>query len=166
MTTTSSNSQPADAGTLKEALGRIPSGIFVAGAGTGAGRRGLLCSFVEQAGFSPPMIMLAVGRGRALGEMLAAGHPFGLNILGRDARDLMAAFSRPAEGDPFAGLELLPNAENLPELAASLAFLACRPCGAMDAGDHVVHVAEVFAGRLHGTGGEPMIRLRKNGFSY
>jgi hypothetical protein len=34
------------------------------------------------------------------------------------------------------------------------------------AGDHIVHVAEVVEGCLHREDSEPMIRVRKNGFSY
>ena len=48
------------------ALGKIPSGLFVATAtiNQGAKNVGMLCSFVEQAGFQPPMISMAVGHGR------------------------------------------------------------------------------------------------------
>lgn len=151
---------------IRQALGRIPSGIFVAGAVHEGRRVGMLCSFVEQAGFEPPMIMLAFGKGRPMADLLAAGTVFGLNILGEDAKRLMAAFVHPDPADAFAGHELVPNTQGLPELAGAIAFLACRPRNHTDAGDHTVFVAEVLDGRLHGDGGAPMIRLRKNGLNY
>ncbi len=151
---------------LKAALGRIPSGLFAAGAVIDGRRMGMLCSFVEQAGFEPPMISIALGVDRPLRQHLADGGHFSLNILGAEDKKLLAAFASGREEDPFAAFPLVDNAQGLPELADALAWLACRPVGSMPAGDHVVFVAEVLAGCLHREGREPMIRLRKNGLSY
>ena len=151
---------------LKAALGRIPSGLFAAGAVLEGRRIGMLCSFVEQAGFKPPMISLAVGVDRPMRRMLDHGGPFSLNILGAEDKALLAAFASGREEDPFAAFKLVENGYHLPQLADALAWLACRPCGSVAAGDHVVYVAEVIAGCLHREGGEPMIRVRKNGLGY
>jgi flavin reductase (DIM6/NTAB) family NADH-FMN oxidoreductase RutF len=97
---------------------------------------------------------------------LEAGALFSLNILGSEDKKLLSAFASGREDDPFAGFELWPNDHGVPRLAGALAWLACRPCGSVEAGDHVVHVAEVLAGSLHRDGGEPMIRVRKNGLGY
>ncbi|MBE2181596.1 MAG: flavin reductase family protein [Chthoniobacterales bacterium] len=151
---------------LKAALGRIPSGLFAAGAVHEGRRIGMLCSFVEQAGFEPPMISIALGADRPMRHALEAGALFSLNILGDGDKKLLAAFASGRLEDPFAGFELVQNEHGLPQLADAMAWLACRPSASVGAGDHEIYVAEVLAGSLHRAEGEPMIRVRKNGFSY
>ena len=151
---------------LKLALGRIPSGLYAVGAGHGRERIGMLCSFVEQAGFEPPMISIALGADRPLRQVLERGEFFSVNILGTEDKALLAAFAAAREEDPFAPFELIENGHRLPQLAGALAWLACRPTGSVVAGDHVVYVAEVVEGCLHREVGEPMIRVRKNGLGY
>lgn len=151
---------------LKAALGRIASGLYAVGATREGRRTGMLCSFVEQAGFEPPMISVALGKDRPLREVLERGSMFSVNILGVEDKKLLAAFASGREEDPFAAFSLVDNRHNLPQLADALAWLACRPRGSVPAGDHVVYVAEVVEGCLHREGSEPMIRVRKNGFAY
>jgi 3-hydroxy-9,10-secoandrosta-1,3,5(10)-triene-9,17-dione monooxygenase reductase component len=151
---------------LKLALGRIPSGLYAVGAVHEGRRLGLLCSFVEQAGFAPPMISIALGVDRPLRAVLDRGGLFAVNILGTEDKKLLAAFASGREEDPFAAFTLVENGHGLPQLADALAWLACRPSGSVAAGDHVVYVAEVVEACLHREGSEPMIRVRKNGLAY
>ena len=151
---------------MKAALGKIPSGLFAVGAVLEGQRIGMLCSFVEQAGFTPPMVSVAIGIDRPLRRVLDHGGLFSLNILGKDDKALLAAFASGKEEDPFARFDLVENGHGLPQLAGALAWLACRPRGSVAAGDHTVYVAEVVDGCLHRETGEPMIRVRKNGFGY
>jgi flavin reductase (DIM6/NTAB) family NADH-FMN oxidoreductase RutF len=151
---------------LKAALGRIPSGLYAVGAMHEGRRLGMLCSFIEQAGFEPPMITLALGKDRVMRGVLEGGGLFAVNILGVEDKKLLAAFASGREEDPFAAFTLVENGHGLPQLAEALAWLACRPHSSVDAGDHIVFVAEVMEGSLHREAGEPMIRVRKNGFSY
>ena len=151
---------------LKAALGRIPSGLYAVGATLEGRRVGMLCSFVEQAGFEPPMISISLGKDRPLRAVLEHGGLFSVNILGSEDKKILAAFASAREEDLFAQFELLDNGHGLPQLADALAWLACRSRGSVAAGDHVVYVAEVLEGCLHREQGEPMIRVRKNGFGY
>jgi flavin reductase (DIM6/NTAB) family NADH-FMN oxidoreductase RutF len=151
---------------LKAALGRIPSGLYAVGAVHEGRRLGMLCSFVEQAGFEPPMISIALGTDRPFRAVLERGGLFAVNILGAEDKKILAAFASGREEDPFAAFSLVENGHGLPQLADALAWLACRPCGSVAAGDHVVYVAEVVEGCLHREVGEPMIRVRKNGLTY
>ena len=43
------------------ALGKIPSGVFIATSTHDGEEIGMLASFVEQAGFNPPTITVAIG---------------------------------------------------------------------------------------------------------
>jgi len=151
---------------LKAALGRIPSGLYAVGAVHEGRRLGMLCSFVEQAGFEPPMVSIALGVDRPLRDVLEHGGLFSINILGVEDKKILAAFASGREDDPFAAFTLVDNGHGLPQLAEALAWLACRPRGSVPAGDHIVYVAEVVEACLHREGSEPMIRVRKNGLGY
>jgi len=151
---------------LKAALGKIPSGLYAVGAVHEGRRLGMLCSFVEQAGFEPPMVSIALGVDRPLRDVLEHGGLFSINILGVEDKKILAAFASGREEDPFAAFTLVDNGHGLPQLAEALAWLACRPRGSVPAGDHIVYVAEVVEACLHREGSEPMIRVRKNGLGY
>jgi 3-hydroxy-9,10-secoandrosta-1,3,5(10)-triene-9,17-dione monooxygenase reductase component len=151
---------------IAPALGKIPSGIFVATAIVESSPIGMLCSFVEQAGFEPPMISIALGLSRPLRAVLERGDLFGVNILGKQNGALIKPFSRSDVKTPFDGLELVENEFGIPQLAAALAFLICKPEGSMPAGDHVLFLARVLDGALQQEKQEAMVRVRQNGFGY
>jgi flavin reductase (DIM6/NTAB) family NADH-FMN oxidoreductase RutF len=56
------------------ALGTIPSGLFIVTAGTGAEATGALLSFVQQVGFEPPCVTIAVKPGQPAFEGIEVGH--------------------------------------------------------------------------------------------
>ena len=168
-------SRPRPAGEpapLALALGRIPSGLFVVTWRDGDQDRGMLASWVMQAGFEPPMVTMAVAPGRDLLTAVEAGTPFVINVLAENQRSLLARFGKPAAAgeDPFAGLTVSRAGCGAAALADAAAWLECaavsRTAGS-DAvpGDHVVVLARVIAA---GTGSDqpPLVHLRKNGLRY
>jgi flavin reductase (DIM6/NTAB) family NADH-FMN oxidoreductase RutF len=158
--------EPNERERIAPALGRIASGLYVATARIGETPLGMLCSFVEQCSFEPPMISIAVGPGRPLVQALDGHGLFGLHVLGKENKALMKSFARPEVKDPFAGHLLEENLFGIPQLVEASAFLACKVAGKMATGDHILYFAEVFDGKLQHPGQEPMIRIRPNGFGY
>lgn len=158
---------PADNGSLFAALGRIPSGIYIVTIGDGEDATGMLASWVQQAGFEPPMLSLAVKEGRPLTERLEGGEPFVINIVATGQTKFLKHFGKGFEpGEPaFEGIELTESSIGVPALAETLALLECRGTGAIEAGDHRVVVAEVTGGKLLNEG-EPMTHIRKSGDHY
>ncbi len=148
------------------ALGKLTSGIFVATATHEGGRTGMLASFIEQAAFEPPMLSMAVGRGRAILAALDGPGIFGVNILGKENHGLVRSFVKVQEADPFAGHTLVENAHGIPQFAEAMAFLACKVVNKMEAGDHWLYLAEVIDGALQHEHEQPMFRVRRNGFDY
>lgn len=148
-------------------LGRVPSGIFVLTARSGGDETGMLASWVQQAGFEPPMISVAVKLGRYVGDWLDAGNDFALNLL-PEKSPLMKHFGRGFEpGEPaFTGLPVDRPLENGPAvLADSLGYLICRPKKAIDSGDHRIYLATVVGGRLR-RDERPAVHIRKSGLNY
>lgn len=150
---------------LSHALAKVASGMYITTGNIGGARIGMLSSFIEQTSFEPPMISLAIGRDRPMLAALDQEGVFAVNTLGEHNRELLRLFMK-AEGDPFAGHALVENPHGVPIFAEALAWLVCRVVGKMETGDHWLYVAEVLEGSLQKEHEQPMVRIRRNGFSY
>ncbi len=154
---------------MATALARIPSGLFIVTWHDGDDDRGMLASWVMQAGFSPPAITLAVATGRDLLAAIDGEGRFVVNILGESQRPLLARFGKPAAPgeSPFAGLDVRRAEGGAPILAASAGWLECRSLGRIggDRTDHAVVLAEVLTAGA-GETDAPLVHVRKNGLRY
>ncbi len=152
---------------LAVALGRIPSGLFVLTVRHGDQETGMLASWVQQCSLDPPRVSIAVRKGRYVLDWLADGAAFGLNVIPETGKAMIAHFGKGFEpGEPaFDGLDVRRDGETPPVLLASHAYLECRVCGRLDAGDHVLIVGTVVAGGMLQHGG-PIVHVRKNGLKY
>ena len=148
------------------ALGKIASGLYVATANVAGAPVGMLCSFVEQAGFAPPMISVALAPGRPITAALDGAGVFGLHVLSKENNALMKAFARGDNPAAFAELPLVENLHGVPQFADAWAFLVAKVTGRLTAGDHTLYLAEVIDGVLQKENQEPMVRVRANGFGY
>ena len=148
------------------ALGKIPSGVFIATTTQDGEEIGMLASFVEQAGFNPPTITVAIGVDRMLNQAVEESNMIGINILAEEDARLMKPFNQQDNRSPFDSLELEDNQYELPQLSDALAFLACKIIGKIEGGDHIIYAAEVIDGVLNDPSRSPMVRVRKNGFQY
>lgn len=152
-------------------LGRIPSGIFILTVGDGAGKEtGMLCSWVQQAAFEPPLLVLSLKQGRYVTDWLAHSRTAVLNLVGESEKQLLGHFGRGFKIDEpaFQGIECQRTARGLPILNDALGYLECELREQYSAGDHFLHVLEVMGG---GTGPmlheeQPMVHIRKSGFHY
>jgi flavin reductase (DIM6/NTAB) family NADH-FMN oxidoreductase RutF len=179
MTHTEPPPQPEAGDATATALGRIPSGLFVVTwqaadptAPAGAVDRGMLASWVMQAGFEPPMVTIAVAPARDLLAAIDQCLPFVLNVLGESQRPLLARFGRPAAAgqSQFDGLEVVRTPTGAAALAGVAAWLECRPVsqtggGGGAAGDHCVVLARVVAASADAER-QPLVHLRRNGLRY
>lgn len=154
---------------LGQALGRVPSGLYILTVSHQGRSTGMLASWVQQAGFEPPMITLAVGSQRYAGDWITASGRFTLNQLGAGSKALIRHFGRgfPPDAPAFEGLALRdePGASG-PVLAGALAYLEAELAGVLASGDHQIFLARVVAGGVLDGEAEPMLHVRHNGFHY
>jgi 3-hydroxy-9,10-secoandrosta-1,3,5(10)-triene-9,17-dione monooxygenase reductase component len=152
---------------MGRALGMIPSGIFVVTAARDSVRAAYVGSWIQQAAFEPPSITIAMNQQRPLLTLLEPGHGIGVHILGRRQAPLYARFERgfSLDEDPFVGIEINTAVSGAPILREAFAYLDCRIRTMLDAGDHMVILAEVLAGDVRQPG-EPMTYTRRSGFTY
>lgn len=152
------------------AMGRIPSGLFILTARHEDRRGGMLASWVQQACFQPPMISVAVGKGRPIMPLISESRKFGLCQLPRNEKVLLRKFAGGVESgeDPFLGFEMLPHTvTGVPIFGQQhvLSYMECELTCHMDVeGDHDLFVGLVRAGSFFH--GEPHVHTRENGFKY
>jgi flavin reductase (DIM6/NTAB) family NADH-FMN oxidoreductase RutF len=152
---------------LAAALGRIPSGLFVITARQGETETGMLASWVQQCSFEPPLITVALRKGREIAAWLTEGATIAVNILDESQTDMIIHFGRGFSLDEpaFNGLEVKRPKGCSPVLADALGYLKCRVVNRFHTGDHDLFVGEVLAGELLAEG-HPMVHVRKSGFHY
>ena len=153
---------------LGAVLGRIPSGIYILTAGVGGRSTGMLASWVQQAGFEPLMLTVAVRRDRYVADWIAESGRFTLNQVAAGGKALLKHFGRgfgPDE-EAFAGISLRDPDPHGPVLADALGYLAAEVVGSIDGGDHRVFLAKAVRGERLDAEAEPMIHLRKSGLHY
>jgi flavin reductase (DIM6/NTAB) family NADH-FMN oxidoreductase RutF len=153
---------------LSQALGRIPSGLYILTVRHGERATGMLASWVQQAGFEPPMVTVAVRRDRYVGDWIDASGRFTLNQLATGSKALIRHFGRGFEpdDDAFGDLALRDEAQGGPVLAAAMAYLDAEVAGQVVGGDHRIFLGRVVAGALLHPEAEPLVHVRANGFHY
>lgn len=154
---------------VAKALGRLASGVFILTAQHEDRRAGMVVSWVQQACFAPPMVSVAVAKGRPIMPLISESRRFGLCQIGEGGKVIQRKFSSDSEpgDDPFLGFELIPGVlHNLPILASSMSYLECELACHMDVeGDHDLFVGKVVGGNLV-TDTPPLVHLRDDGFQY
>jgi flavin reductase (DIM6/NTAB) family NADH-FMN oxidoreductase RutF len=149
------------------ALGRVPSGLFVLSTGEGESLTGSLVSLVQQVGFAPLTISVALARGRPIETVLRSHGRFCLAVIGQSQRSLLGHFAKgfaPGES-PFDGIETQISDVGVPYPKAAPAHLACRVIGEATWTDHVLFCGEVVGGGCN-SDEQPLVHLRRDGRSY
>jgi flavin reductase (DIM6/NTAB) family NADH-FMN oxidoreductase RutF len=153
---------------IGEALGRIPQGLFVLTAAYEAQQLGVMVSWVQQVSFEPPMVLIALRKGRGIVPLIHESHAFALNQLDKQDRVSRRKFieSKVTNEDRLEAMDIVHKATGAPVLAKALAFLDCELVRHMDIdGDHDLYIGLVREGGLLHSG-DVEVRLREDGFTY
>ncbi len=152
---------------ISTGLALIPSGVFVVASENNGERSAILVSFVQQAGFDPPTVTVAVNASRPLLRTIRESGHFAVSTLSAESRNSLKRFWNgvPEGADPFEGLDFETHRTGIPILKDAVAFVECELRGTFDVGDHVLCVGTVLnGGRIREQ--EPMVRIRTDGFDY
>lgn len=152
---------------LAQALGRVPTGLYIVATRSPEKPLGFVGSFVVQVGFDPPTVCVAIGRDRDHLSAIRASGRFAVSILDDQSSGLMGAFFKGYEGDEtaFDHVEHTDSPGGVPILSDALAWLDCAVSGEHDVGDHIVVFGTVEDAALL-RAGDPSVHLRNNGLSY
>src|SRR5438128_1043891 len=92
---------------IGKSLGRIASGVGIITTLDQSQPGAMLASWFQQASFDPPMITVAIKKGRAVSEGVKSSKKFVLNILHTGQKNMLAHFGKgfePGE-NPFQGVD-------------------------------------------------------------
>ncbi len=161
-------SQDPQFSAVAQALGRIPSGLFIVTTTGNSGTTGFVASLVQQVGFDPPTIAIAVSRERGPFQAIHENGRFSLSLLDKSSSGLMGRFfGNLKEGEtPFDGQQMHTTSAGSSVFSDALAWYDCKlQEGEYNNGDHHVLFGVVEEASLSHEG-EPLIHLRKNGLGY
>ncbi|MBD2089195.1 flavin reductase [Microcoleus sp. FACHB-1515] len=147
-----------------QAVGRIVGSLCVVTTRSGENHSGILTSWVSQASFNPPGLMIAVAPDQNADRLTSPGDRFVLNILkeGRQLRRHFSSRSQP-NANPFAALDTQTASNGCLILSDALAYLECTVQNRMACGDRWLIYATVDNGEVLEPTGISAIEHRKSG---
>lgn len=156
----------AQADRTAQAIGRIVGSLTVVTLKQGENHRGILTTWVSQAAFNPPGLMLALPATDPIAEALKPGTTFALNIL-KEGRTVRRHFScQQSTQDALAHLATHETEQGNLILDEALAYLECTLQEQAAAGDHYIFYARIDTGSLLELNGLTAIHHRKSGNQY
>ncbi|MBD2500961.1 diflavin flavoprotein [Anabaena azotica] len=151
----------------EQAVGRIIGSLCVVTTRDQENHKGILTSWISQATFNPPGIMIAIAQEQNADLMSHIGDQFVLNIL-KEGRNIRRYFSRQSTlGDnPFANLETKTADNGCLILTEALAYLECTVTNQLECGDRRLIYAVVNKGDVLESNGVTAVEHRKSGSHY
>jgi flavin reductase (DIM6/NTAB) family NADH-FMN oxidoreductase RutF len=130
------------------ALRLLSSGLYVLTASSADTIHAAAVSWVSQASFEPPLVLVALRRNSHLAHAVRKGHRFALNILDSDqmtlAEPFLGSVALPADQPTLAGLAFRSSPAHCPLLTDALGWLECRLAAEPPSpGDHCLLLGEV-----------------------
>jgi flavin reductase (DIM6/NTAB) family NADH-FMN oxidoreductase RutF len=130
----------------KQTLRMIPYGLYVLTAATEAGANAATVSWLSQASFEPPRIVVGLRKESGIYERVQEAGTFAVNVLGSGQKEVASTFFRHVEpeGDSLGGHTFHTGASGAAILDGVPAFLECRVTEVLEAGDHTLFLADVI----------------------
>ncbi|MBD2679741.1 MULTISPECIES: diflavin flavoprotein [Nostoc] len=151
----------------EQAVGRIIGSLCVLTTRDGESHKGVLTSWVSQATFNPPGIMVAIAEEQNADLMCHPGDKFVLNIL-KEGRNVRRYFSRNSVlgNNPFVNLSTQTADNGCLILTEALSYLECTVQNQIKCGDRWLIYAVVDKGQVLETDGLTALEYRKSGSYY
>jgi flavin reductase (DIM6/NTAB) family NADH-FMN oxidoreductase RutF len=158
----------SDQNTSAQAVGRIPSGLFIVTTGQGEEGTGFLGSLIQQVSLNPMILGIGVGAGRPAAELIEKFGNFAVHVLSKDEKDLMKHFAKGfAPGEKaFKDLEIVKGVKQTPLIKKASVVIECEWTGQkIQPGDQVLYFGKVIGGGM-AQKIEPLIHTRADGRKY
>ena len=136
---------------FKQALGRFASGVTVVSVQSDGSPVGMTASAFVSVSLDPPLVLVSVAKKAKMHAHLSAGLAWTASVLGAGQDRISNQFAGFGQGEP----EWLDDTGWAPRLRGSVAWVACTPFAAHEAGDHTL-----FVGRVESVGfteGAPLL---------
>ena len=157
-----------DPQTKKTALRMITHGLYLLAVQHEGRYNASAISWLSQASFSPPLVMLGVKADTLTHAMVEGSGQFAINLLAAGQTDIAQTFFKQAEqaGDRLSGYAFEPGpVTGAPLFLDAPAWFECRVTDFVKRGDHSVVVAEVVEAGVRDPGATPLA-LRDTAWHY
>lgn len=152
----------------KQVMRRLTYGLYVMTASFDGDMAAGTITWISQASFSPPLVMVGVKAESRLHEIVERSGSFAVNMLGSSQKDVASAFFRPSQITPghLNGYAYESGPQTGSPLLIDLpAWFEARVTDTIKRGDHTVFVAEVVHAGVRGGDLMPL-RLADTNWSY
>lgn len=136
----------------KTTLRMITHGLYLLTIKHQGGFNASTVSWLSQASFNPPLVMLGVKADTLTHAMVEGSGQFAINLLAADQTEMAQTFFRQAEleGDKLSGFTFVPGpVTGAPIFLDAPAWFECQVTDMVKRGDHTVVVAEVIEAGVH-----------------
>src|SRR5690625_2907375 len=138
-------------------MSKFATGITVVTLEDGKETKGMTVNAFMSISLKPTLIAVSIDKSASMFERMLRTETFGVSILNEDQRDYSQIFARQkAVDEPITYAYL----DGVPVLEDGLASLACKVVNKVEAGDHIIFIAEVT--NLTISDGEPIIYFNSN----
>jgi len=150
-----------------QALGRIPSGLFIVTAANGDERAAFLGSFVQQISFEPLLFTVACHPERYPYKLISKSQKFGLSILPENDKVLVKKFAKGhgPEEDLLASVSMT-VIDGIPLLKDALGAAVFEVVSEEQPGDHVLFIGKAVNGVLFDGDLQPWVHVRSSALNY
>jgi flavin reductase (DIM6/NTAB) family NADH-FMN oxidoreductase RutF len=148
-----------DDGTLRDVMGRFPTGVAIVTALTNAGPVGMTVQSCCSLSLDPPLVLFCVASSSQSWSRIRNSQLLCVNFLSDDQEDLARQFARHSL-NKYANVNWNPtHVTRSPALQSVVACLECRLEREYSGGDHVIVVCRVM-GLYANPDSEPLIYYR------
>jgi flavin reductase (DIM6/NTAB) family NADH-FMN oxidoreductase RutF len=120
---------------------------------------GTTATWVSQASFDPPMVVVAVESTSRMIEMIRDAHHFAVSVFHEGQRDVAEKLGRGSAGASprLKGIKTKPGpVSGAPVLAEALGWVECRVVATLPSGDHTLVLGEVVEAGVEHEGARPL----------
>jgi flavin reductase (DIM6/NTAB) family NADH-FMN oxidoreductase RutF len=151
--------------TVKRCLGQMIKGVQVVGAAHGGTARAYTSHWVTQVSFEEPVVLASVSPKHDTHPLLVASGRFSVSVLAADQLLEGQYFSYPGRKFRHVATELLElDAEGLPVVPNSIAWLTCEVLERIERFDHDLFLATVSRVRPGRLGQPPLLYSARHGW--
>ncbi len=133
-----------DSGQFREVMARVPTGVTVVSARTGAASIwGVTVNSFTSVSLDPPLILVCIDRGAASHDRLVSAEVFAVSVLADDQAVVAKRFATGPVETRFEHFAWHTAPDGSPVLDGAAAWLECETTEVMPAGDHSIVLGRV-----------------------
>jgi flavin reductase (DIM6/NTAB) family NADH-FMN oxidoreductase RutF len=153
---------------IDQALGQIPSGLFVLTSSHDGMRSGALTQWVQMCSEEPPLVMVSMAKGLAVEPLVRDSRGFALCQISDGDRLLVRKFNTPPErgDDPFVALPArIGTCSGAPIIERAMSYLECELVRHMDLDTGFrLYVGQIRSGEVIHAEATPAVVIGANGY--